>query len=182
MADLSLKQTASVSRATYGAGLPFSAVSISLFVVVLAAIGGLFVLNGQMESRKEEFISQNKIKEESLRPELLEQIITLEDRLKGIRTLLSRHPYASNVFRILEADTHPQVKFTTFDFTLGTLKVELGGEAASYRVLARQITFLERDPQIEDVRFGGLSVVGPGAIAFRLTLTFKPTFLHIRQP
>lgn len=182
MADLSLKQTASASRASYGAGLPFSAVSISLFVAVLAAIGGLFVLNGQRESQKEELINQNKIKEESLRPELLGQIITLEDRLKGIRAMLARHPYASNVFRILEADAHPQVKFTTFSFSVGTLKAELGGEAASYRVLARQITFLERDPQIEDVQFGGLSVTGPGTIGFRLTLTFKPTFLHIRQP
>ena len=182
MADLSLKQTASVSRVSYGGGFPFSTVSISVFVIVLAAIGGLFVLNGQMESQREELIKQNKIKEESLRPELLEQIITLEDRLKGIRTLLARHPYASNVYRILEADTHPQVKFTSFSFSADTLKVEMGGETVSYRVLARQITFFERDPQIEDVQFGGLSVAGPGVVAFRLTLTFKPTFLHIRQP
>lgn len=182
MANLSLKQTASVSRASYGAGLPLSAVSISLFVAVLAAVGGLFVLNGQMKSQKEELIRQNEVKEESLRPELLEQIIALEDRLKGIRALLARHPYASNVFQILEADTHPQVKFTSFSFSSGTLKADLAGEALNYRVLARQIAFLERDPQVEDVQFGGLSVTGPASVGFRLTITFKPTFLHIRQP
>ena len=181
MADLSLKQSPSATRMSYGGGFPFSMVSIVVFVVVLGAMGALLVLNGRMSAQKEELVAQNKIKEESLRPELIEQIITLEDRIKGIRGLLSRHPYSSNIYRILEANTHPQVEFTSFSFSSGTLKVEMAGETSSYRTLARQITFLERDPQIEDVQFGGLSATGPGVIGFRLTLTLRPTFLHIRQ-
>lgn len=182
MAELSLKQAPTASRLSYGGGFPFSAISVTMFVAALGAIGALLLLNGGRRAQKEELISQNKIKEESLRPELLEQIITLEDRIKGIRTLLAGHPYASNIYRILEADTHPQVKFTSFAFATDTLKVELDGETVSYRTLARQITFFERDPQIEDVQFGGLSATGQGVIGFKLTLTFKPTFLHIREP
>ncbi|MBI2053431.1 MAG: hypothetical protein HYT41_01665 [Candidatus Sungbacteria bacterium] len=181
MADLSLKQAPSVTRMSYGGGFPFSMISIVLFVVVVGAIGALFVLNGRMSAQKEELIKQNKIKEESLRPELIEQIITLEDRVKSIRTLISRHPYASNVYKIIEANTHPQVGFASFSFSSDTLKVEMTGETSSYRALARQITFFERDPQIEDVQFGGLSSSAPGVIGFRLTLTLRPAFLHIRQ-
>lgn len=182
MADLSLKQASALGpRPPLGAGVPFAAVSITLLVAVLAALGGLTLLNRQREAQREEFIRQNKIKEESLRPELLAQIVALEGRLKGIRALLSRHEFSSNALRLVEADTHPQVQFSSFAFSADNLKVELGGQAASYRVLARQITFFENDPQVEAVEFGGLSAVSSGLIGFHLAITLKPGFTHIRE-
>jgi len=181
MADLSLRQSSSfVSRLPLGGILSFSAISIGLFVMVLAATGALVLLNQSRESVKAQFIAQNKIKEESLRPELLDQIISLEQRLKNARALLAGHPFVSNVFRVLEQDTHPQVRFSNFSFAKDGLKADLSGEAASYRVLARQIGIFEQDPQIQKVDFGGLSATSEGLVGFKLTLVFRPSLLEIR--
>lgn len=148
--------------------------------MVLAATIGLVVLNHSRESQKAQFIAQNKIKEESLRPELLDQIASLETRLENARALLTNHPFASNVLRVLEQDTHPQVRFSNFSFARDGLKADMSGEAASYRVLARQIGIFEQDPQIQKVDFGGLSTTGEGLVGFKLTLVFRPSLLQLR--
>ncbi|MFY9462926.1 MAG: hypothetical protein WAP52_01935 [Candidatus Sungiibacteriota bacterium] len=183
MADLSFQQSSSfASRLPLGLSgmLSLSAIGIGLFAAVLTATIGLGVLNQSREQQKAQFIEQNKIKEESLRPELLNQIVSLETRLKNARALLTNHPFVSNVFRVLEQDTHPQVRFSNFSFGKDGLKVDLSGEAASYRVLARQIGIFEKNPQIQKVDFGGLSTTSEGLVGFKLTLVFSPSLLQLR--
>lgn len=181
MENLSLQPSSFASRLPRVGALSLSAVGIALFAVVLGATGGLIILNRNREAQKTQFIAQNRIKEESLRPELLNQIASLQDRLKAARILLGNHTFASNVFRVLEADTHPQVRFSNFTFARDSLKADMTGEAANYRVLARQIGIFEQDPQIQKVEFGGLSSTSAGLIGFRLSLTFRATLLHLRQ-
>lgn len=183
MADFSLQQQSSfASRLPLGLSgiFSFSAIGIGLFAAVLTATAALAVLNQGRESQKAQFIEQNKIKEERLRPELLDQIASLEQRLKNARALLASHPFASNVFSALERDTHPQVRFSNFSFGKDGLKADLSGEAASYRVLARQIGIFEQDPQIQKVDFGGLYTTGEGLVGFKLTLVFRPSLLQLR--
>lgn len=182
MADFSSSPSSFTSRLPLGLGgmLSLSAIGIGLFVVVLAATIGIAVLNQSRESQKAQFIAQNKIKEESLRPELLDQIASLEIRLKNARVLLTNHPFASNVLRVLEQDAHPQVRFSNFSFGRDGLKADMSGEAASYRVLARQIGIFEQDPQIQKVDFGGLSTTGEGLVGFKLSLVFRPSLLQLR--
>ena len=183
MADFSLTP----SRDSFGSRLPvagvFSAFVAGMMALVVAGLvfGGLIILNKSRETQKQELISQNKIKEESMRPELLASILSLDKRLKAARSALSVHTFASNVFQLLEADTHPQVGFSNFSFAADSLKADMSGEAASYRVLARQISIFEQDPQIERVEFGGLSATGEGLVGFKLSVTFKPTLLRLRQ-
>lgn len=159
----------------------FFFVSIGALVVTVAAAGGLMVLNTAQESRYQEFIAQNKIKEENVRPELLQQVALLDKRLKGVGTLIGSHTFASNVFSVIEKNTHPQVRFQNFTFAADSLKLDMSGEAASYRALATQIGLFEREAQIERTEFGGLSTTGEGLVGFKLTLTFKPALLHLRQ-
>ena len=181
MADLLVKQIPTFSRSPLSRGGPFLFYgSIGVCAAVLIGIGGLVVLNLAQKAEREEFIAQNTAKEESLRPELLNQIAALERRLKGVRTLITDHLFASNVFGVIEANTHPQVRFVNFTFSADSLKVDMSGEAASYSVLARQIGIFEREPQIERVEFGGLSSTSDGLVGFKLSLAFKPSLLHLR--
>ncbi|OHA02681.1 MAG: hypothetical protein A3J10_03625 [Candidatus Sungbacteria bacterium RIFCSPLOWO2_02_FULL_54_10] len=159
----------------------FFIVAASALVLAAAGIGGLFVLNRAQESQRDEFIAQNRIKEESVRPELLQQVVLLDRRLKGVRTLIGEHMFTSNVFGVIEKNTHPQVRFLNFTFSADSLKLDMSGEAASYRALSRQIALFEQEPQIERTEFGGLSATSDGLVGFKLTLTFKPTLLHLRQ-
>lgn len=97
-----------------------------------------------------------------------------------MRTLLARHVFPSNVFKLLEADTHPQVRFANFNFVADSRKLEMTGETTSYALLARQISLLERDPQVEEVQFGGLAFGPSNLLGFKLTIIFKQSLLQLR--
>ncbi|MBI2056080.1 MAG: hypothetical protein HYT37_01765 [Candidatus Sungbacteria bacterium] len=155
-------------------------VALLLFLAASSAYGGLFLLTTAQASTRDELTVQIQEKENNLRPELIEQIYALENRLKNIGTLLNRHTFSSNAFRILEAATHPQVRFTNFGFNPESYKVEMSGETISYAVLARQVNILERDPQIERVEFGGLTLTGNNLLGFRVTIIFRSALLQIR--
>lgn len=183
MADLlSSHRPSALSRLsqTRGASLFFFSAAGAL-TMVLAAVGGIIALRRVQELRQDEFIAQNKIKEESVRPELLQQIGLLDARLKGARALLDEHLLASNVFGVIEKNTHPQVRFLNFTFSADSGKLDMSGEAASYRALSRQIALFEGDPQVERAEFGGLSTTGEGLVGFKISLSFKPSLLRLRQ-
>ena len=183
MADfLTSRQPSALSGVLQGRGVSlFFFIAAVALLLVIAGIGGLIVLNSAQESQRDEFISQNKAKEESIRPELLQQVVLLDNRLKGVRTLIEDHIFPSNIFSVIEKNTHPQVRFLNFTFAADSLKLDMSGEAASYRALSSQIGLFEREPQIERTEFGGLSATGEGLVGFKLTLTLKPTLLHLRQ-
>lgn len=156
--------------------------SIGLFFLVGAAFGGLLLLNRAQKESHVTLLGEVNKKEEDLKSDILRQIFLLEGRLKGLRTLLSAHIFPSNVIKLLERDTLPQVRFLNFNFDAASGRLDMTGEAASYSVLARQINVFERDPQIEQVEFGGLSILGGANLAgFKLTIIVKPSSLTSRQ-
>lgn len=158
----------------------FFLIALLLFIAASAVYGGLFFLIQAQTAVREELTLQIQEKERNLRPELIEQIYLLEERLQNIGTLLNNHTFSSNAFRVIEAVTHPQVHFTSFGFDSENYKVEMSGETISYAVLARQVNILERDPQIENVEFGGLTLTGNNLLGFRTTILFRQALLQTR--
>ena len=158
----------------------FFYVSFLLFLVTAASYGGIYFLNKSQLMAQDDLEKEIKLKEEELRPELLNQIFLLETRLKNMRRLLSGHVRISNVLKFLENNTHPQVGFASFNFSADSRKVDLNGEAASYAVLAEQVGILERNREVEKVEFGGLSLGADNRPGFRLTVVVKPTLLQTR--
>ena len=182
MAEFLLKQDVT-SRNRFDferSGSWFFFVSIFIFILALGGLGILMLLNKSRAATRDEIIAQNQSKEESLRPELLQQVSVLEKRLKNVRTLLGTHGFTSNVIKVLEQDTHPQVRFSNFVFAVDSRKVDMSGEASSYSVLSSQIGIFERDSQVERVDFGGLSTADAKFVGFKISITFKPTLLGIR--
>jgi len=182
-AEFLLKQEGNRRESRFGAergGSAFFFASLILIILILMLWGGLAILNASRAAVREQIANQNKQKEENLRPELLNQVAVLDNRLRNVRTLLDGHVFSSNIFKAVEQDTHPQVRFTNFAFTADSRKVDMSGEAATYSVLSRQIGILERDPQVDRVEFGGLSSTEAKFVGFKLTVVFKPTLLGIR--
>ena len=181
MAEFLLKQEKSADRFNFErGGSLFFFISLTLFLIVLVVLGGLLLLNKSRVGTRDQIAAQNKSKEENLRPELLEQVSVLDKRLKNVRTLLASHFFVSNVLKVIEQDTHPQVRFTNFAFSADSRKADMSGEAANYSVLSRQVNILERDPQVERVEFGGLSTAEVKFVGFKLSIIFRPTLLGIR--
>ncbi len=153
-------------------------IALLLFFASTGTYGGLLLLNRAQAQSREELVAQVKSKEEDLRPELLNQIFLLDSRLKNMRTLISNHNFISSVFNFLESNTHPKVRFSNFNFSADSRKLDMSGEALSYSVVAQQIAIFELNPQVEKAEFGGLSAGGTNLINFKVAIIFKPTLLH----
>ncbi len=181
MADLLVKRGPSLEfiRAKQS-GAVFFYLSLILFFLILAAYGGLALLNRAQRVALLEVQEEVRLKEEALRPELVDEILLLDERLKNLRTLIGGHTFSTNIFKLLEENTHPRLRFLNFNLAREARRIDLSGEAASYAALAEQIGALERNPQIEQVEFGGLSVTSQNLVGFKLSLIVKEGLFHLR--
>lgn len=155
-------------------------VSFLIFLLVLAAYGGLIFLNRAQQSAEEEILAQIDQKRQELRPELVRHIFSLEQRFKTIQSLFGKHAFPSRTFTWLEQHTHPRVAFTTFNFDSASRKLILTGTVDSLLSLNQQIAIFQQDPSIEKVDFGGLAFKKEtGGANFNATIVFKPAFLQL---
>lgn len=183
MAEFLVKQNTSAQFSRFNferGGSLFFAVSFTVFILTLVGLGGLILLNRAKITERGRIADQNRAKEESLRPEDLESVAVLDRRLKNLRALVDNHTFASNVFKVIEQNTHPQARFTTFNFMAESRKLDMSGETTSYSALSRQIAMFERASQIDRVEFGGLSTSEGRFVGFKLSIIFKPTLLSIK--
>ena len=154
--------------------------SFLVFLLVLAAYGGLIFLNRAQQTAKTEILAQIDQKRQELRPELVQQIFSIEQRFKSMQSLIGQHSFPSRTFAWLEKHTYPRVSFTSFNFDAATRKITLAGAADSLLSLNQQIPIFQHDPDIEKVDFGGLAFGSQnGGITFSATIIVKPSFLQV---
>ena len=172
----------SMTRPPYGGTLFFYA-SLLIFLLFLSVYGGLVFLNRAQAQAQAEILAQIDQKRQDLRPELVQELFSLEDRLNVIRALLQKHILPSRVFAWLESQTHPRVYFQSMNFDSAARKLQLPGSADSLQSLNEQIAIFERDRELEKVEFGGLSFGKDtdALISFQTTVVFKPAFFQSPQ-
>ena len=107
-----------------------------------------------------------------------QQFVVVQGQLKALRTILENHIYGSNFFGFLENITHPRVRFASLDADLNTRKIKLGGEAASFNVLAEQLKILEDNAQIEKFSSSNYRISSKGTVSFNLEIQFKSDVLR----
>lgn len=167
-------------RVRHSTGISFYA-SFLIFLLVLAIYGGLIFLNRAQQTAKQEILAQIDQKRQELRPELVQQIFSLEQRFKSMQALIQQHAFPSRIFTWLEQRTHPRVSFTTFSFDSPSRKLILAGATDSLTSLNQQIGIFQQDPNIEKVEFGGLAFGknGGSGITFNSTFILKASFLQV---
>lgn len=153
----------------------------TVFLLTIAAYGGLILLNRAQSKALNEIAAQIQQKQETFEEDSMKEITLLDSRLKNIRSLLAQHVFVSNLFRLIERDTLTQTNFLDFDFLTKERTITLSGETSSYALLAQQITIFEDDPGIERAQFEGLGRAGENKVQFKLTLILKPAVLQ-EQP
>lgn len=105
-----------------------------------------------------------------------------QDTLNVLSSVLNHHIYSSNVFNWLEADTLPQVSWSSLNFTSGG-NFSLAGTASSYEMLVAQVDAIKSDPMITAVSFSGVNAdfdennVMKG-VNFNLNVSLNPTYLN----
>ena len=151
------------------------------FVISISGYAGLYYLNKSQEATQEQLIQQIRQKEDDLRPKLLDEIFSLQKKIKLILGVLSSHQFSRNTFDLIERDTHPRVSFDSYTFSPKNYQIHLKGEADNYAVIARQIAFLEGDKEINKVEFGGLTLKENNRVSFTMTIYVMPTLTATLQ-
>ncbi|MBI4225187.1 MAG: hypothetical protein HY617_02560 [Candidatus Sungbacteria bacterium] len=166
-------------RKSHSSGI-FFYISLLAFLLVIAAYGGLIFLNRAQQTAQQEVLAQIDQKRQELRPELVQQIFSLENRFNAMKSLIQKHMFPSRTLAWLEQHTHPRVAFATFAFDSTSRKLALTGTADSLVSLNQQIAIFQQDPDIEKFEFNGLSLKKEAEGAgFNATVIFKPAFLQV---
>lgn len=163
------------------AGSWFFAVGLGLFLVSLVACGGIFGYRKYLESRRDSLAREVKEREQALQSDSLREIIAFSQSLSAAQTLLREHPFSSNVFQFLQANTHQGVQFKSFSFAGQNRRVDMNAVARSYRAVAEQISVLEGNPEVESVDFSGLSLA-TNVVNFRIGMVLKPSVFKYKTP
>jgi len=146
------------------------------FLVALAGVLFFFLIRSE-KGKQESFRSEIKQKVDELRAsEVIEQAVDLEARLASMRQILDGHVFSTNAIRLMENVVHPRVRFGGFLFSAEKRTVSTSATAKGFPAVTQQIEILKRDPNIERVDFGGLSVNEKGDVGFSFTITFAPAF------
>ena len=152
--------------------------SLIVLIIISALFGGLKVLNARQQQAVGDLKDQITQKENKLHPELLQEILVMDKRLRNMKSLLFEHAFSSNIFRIVERDTLSKVSFLNFSLAVEGKKIDMSARTTDFTTLAQQINIFERDPEIEQVSFGGLGLGNDESIQFRLSLVLKPSVLQ----
>lgn len=146
------------------------------FLVALAGVLFFFLIRYE-KGTQEGLRSEIKEKEDELRAsEVIDRAVDLEARLASVREILDGHLFATNAIRLMENVVHPRVRFGGFSFIAEKRTVSTVATAKGFPAVTQQIEILKRDPNIEEVNFGGLSISEKGEVAFSLTIAFAPAF------
>ena len=154
--------------------------SVFAFIAAMALAGGLTLYKKSAEANLAEWVKQVEADEAELKPELLEQLNDLSDSLETTRKLFSGHGFVSNALVLVQSVAHPSVKFSSFNFSRDAKRMDIAGAAKSYQTVAEQVSFMEANPQVEKVEFGGLSRDEKGLVNFKLAVIFKPSLLQLK--
>jgi len=154
---------------------------IFFLIISLAVYAGLYTINRSQETTQQQLTQQIQQKEDDLRPKVLDQIFSLQKKIASVSGILGTHGFSVNTFALVERDTHPRVSFESYAFSPKQLTILMKGVADDFGVLAKQISFLEGDQQVDKVEFGGVSLREDGRVTFDLTIYLVRSVLSTPQ-
>jgi predicted DNA binding CopG/RHH family protein len=148
---------------------------LTIDVVLILASGGIYLylnISSKQTSKKinEErdeislLVSSNK--------ELEKKALFYEKKINDFSKLFSEHQETSKIFTFLEKKTHPNIRFSKFDFSADKLSVTVSGEAKSFIDVGQQLLILKEEKSLKNINLSGLSLGEKGGVLFSLQLTF----------
>lgn len=152
-----------------GAVSVFVAVSVFIFLVVLAAAAWLYFYRAVLVRDIENLSQAVTRAEEIISPSLVAELGGFDRRSKAARTLLDDHSVLSPLFDLLEALAISNVRFNELEYRIGregAAKLLLSGEAKSYGTLAAQSDLLGRSEFIQNPLFSNFELNPAGNVTF----------------
>lgn len=161
---------------------------ISLFILftVLLATGGLYFYKGIITKKIVDLESTLNLAKNRFEPSKITELQLLDKRLRASSEILSEHSTVTPIFDALEQITMKSIRFTKFDYNLGTnekaaISVKISGVAIGYRSIALQSDLFAKNKNLIDPFFSNLRLDNSGNVIFDLEFSVDPSFVNYKQ-
>lgn len=146
----------------------FATLFFTLALLVSGALFGYeFYIEGQIKQSQVQLVEAKSAFESADN----QKLILASNQIKSIKTLLDKHTVVSPIFKLLEDQTLPTVRFTSFAFSrdsLGGVTVSIEGEAQSYASLAQQSSILLKLPYLSHIEFSDITLSDSGTVRMKV--------------
>jgi hypothetical protein len=148
--------------------------SVTLLFISIAGYTGLtFGYEPYLSNRIQEAKSEMDQLSRKASAEEQEKILSYYSQLVNVKNLIDGHTYPTLLFKWMETATHPNVYFNKFDFNAKNRTVSLLGTAKNVRDVTEQIEIFEKRPEVAQVSFSNVSVLGTGGWQFDASVVLK---------
>lgn len=150
-----------------------------LLLVFTLAFGGIVFFYKKLQEKNVVALQESFTRAEAeFEPALVAEFTRVSRAIDASKSLVKQHTALSRVFDFLEEATLPEVRFTTFSFSVETLTLVMNGEAKGYTKLSQQAAVLEQSQFVEKVKLSNLSLIDAGKVGFAIQLVLKPEILQ----
>jgi len=152
-------------------------------LLILGAAFGLNYWNNIQENKLQQLETEFQTLRKTFPSDQEEQIAIFERKLINLEKLLGNHVYFSNVLTLLEQITHPQIYYTSLDYSLDKNSLVLEGVAKNQQILSEAINgFVNDSKDIKMVIFRDMKVNDDNTMQFHLELSLQPQVLKYQPP
>ena len=161
-------------------------VSIFILFTVILATGGFYFYKTVLTKSIAQKEDNLKLARNRFEPERITELQQLDKRLRASSEILSGHIAITPVFEALSLLTMKTVRYTKFNYRLGTeenpnILVKMSGLAIGYRSIALQSDLFAENKNLIEPVFSNLSLDNSGNVVFDLEFSVDPSFVNYKQ-
>lgn len=161
--------------------LSFLAMSILALSVIMAL--GTFGYKYYLSYRISQMGSELQSARQSLSPDVVSELLALDNRIASTKTLLNKHVILTPLFSFLESSTPKSVRYTEFDYESSAqgLELSLTGQAKSYAALSAAADILDKSSYFKNPVFSDLSLDDKGNVIFTFKGKIDPSLVSYEK-
>ncbi len=161
----------------------FSVVAITLFVVALFAMGGLFGYEYYLKNQIKQSVANLDDAKKAFDVEKINELILADKKIELTKNLLENHIASSRVLALLEQSIVKKSQFDNFEFTKKTNKPQIiiKGETQSFNALVKQQEIFESTEYIKNPLITDVAVTKNGGVGYTLTAEIMPVLTSYRR-
>lgn len=172
----------------HGSGSFFMSIAVIIFILSLAAVGGVFAWKQVLLSQQVSYQNDLAQSEKQFNTNLISQLKETNVKIDMAKQLLQNHLALSQIFGLIGRVTIDNVRFLSMDLTApqnagGDLKVTLNGYGTSLSAVAYQSKVLNQLEQyglrniIKNPILSDPSLDSSGTVSFGFTASVDPSSL-----
>lgn len=152
--------------------------SLAILIIVVLICFGLWGYKNSLAKEKERLTQEIEQLQGQRNLDLEADFVNLKEGIEDFQDIIKTHIYSSNILKMLEELTLPQVRLADLNVDLSKVKITLKIEAASYQILAKQIVVFKEDFRIKEIDTSGVSMEVSGSVGSSLEIELEPSFLY----